>query len=231
MMMMLLNGRYLMIISMVGGLLLMAPPPCRRRKTVMMSKKKRPKTFERKGFGAAPRCPCGSGQTLDLCCDRVRRDPSTATPEEIVRSRYTAYSRGDWEYLMATTSKNNSAYKEDKKAWLAELRDQPFSDYRFLGAEILEASVSPETEEATVLFTAKLKDKDTGSRADFTERSYFNKDDTRGWLYLGGDVSTNSLINLNTGESEDGGDFGLEQQDALQDVQKTSSSPPAAAAS
>ena len=41
-------------------------------------------------------CPCGSGRTYDDCCGRLHRGSDLATtPEELMRSRYTAYSLGN----------------------------------------------------------------------------------------------------------------------------------------
>lgn len=51
----------------------------------------------------APRCPCGSGERYDLCCDRLLRgDALATTAEELMRSRYTAFVRGDGDHLLAT---------------------------------------------------------------------------------------------------------------------------------
>lgn len=48
-------------------------------------------------------CPCDSGLDYQDCCDRFisgREQPGSA--EALMRSRYTAYTQGDAEYLMAT---------------------------------------------------------------------------------------------------------------------------------
>jgi len=40
-------------------------------------------------------CPCGTEIPLDACCGRLlRRAAEAATPEELMRSRYTAYAVG-----------------------------------------------------------------------------------------------------------------------------------------
>ena len=49
------------------------------------------------------RCPCGSGETYADCC-RPRHDGSVPAPtaETLMRSRFTAFARGDTAYLLAT---------------------------------------------------------------------------------------------------------------------------------
>src|SRR3954451_2604667 len=49
------------------------------------------------------RCPCGSGLPLDECCGRLHDGSATAaTAEQLMRSRYSAFARGDAAYLLAT---------------------------------------------------------------------------------------------------------------------------------
>ena len=48
-------------------------------------------------------CPCGRGAPLSSCClPHIEGLTRPATPEELMRSRYTAYSRGDEPYLLKT---------------------------------------------------------------------------------------------------------------------------------
>ena len=50
-----------------------------------------------------PDCPCGSAKPLDLCCRRfISGGAVPETPEELMRSRYTAYALGDEQYLKKT---------------------------------------------------------------------------------------------------------------------------------
>ncbi len=46
-------------------------------------------------------CPCGSGAALDACCGPiVRGERAAPTAERLMRSRFTAFSRGDVAHLM-----------------------------------------------------------------------------------------------------------------------------------
>ncbi|MGA0567620.1 YchJ family protein [Rathayibacter sp. KR2-224] len=47
-------------------------------------------------------CPCGSGEAYGSCCAPLHRGRAAATPEALMRSRYSAFAVGDAEYLRAT---------------------------------------------------------------------------------------------------------------------------------
>lgn len=74
-----------------------------------------------KGFGApkkaAPaspsaaspssKCPCGSGKSYAACCAREHGGEPAASPERLLRSRFSAYALGLVDYLVATTHPRN----------------------------------------------------------------------------------------------------------------------------
>jgi SEC-C motif domain protein len=48
-------------------------------------------------------CPCGSGQTYGLCCGPVHKGTRiAATPEELMRARFTAHALDDYAFLHRT---------------------------------------------------------------------------------------------------------------------------------
>ena len=48
-------------------------------------------------------CPCQSLETYDDCCGRFHRGEALApTAERLMRSRYSAYVRGETDYLLQT---------------------------------------------------------------------------------------------------------------------------------
>ncbi|TRY30049.1 YchJ family protein [Aliiglaciecola sp. M165] len=57
-------------------------------------------------MNATSECPCKSGQLFDLCCkpflDRTTYPPS---PEQLMRSRYSAYQQSDYQYIYDTYAK------------------------------------------------------------------------------------------------------------------------------
>lgn len=49
-------------------------------------------------------CPCGSGRTYDDCCGPlIAGTAPAATAEALMRARYTAYTRVDIDFIMAST--------------------------------------------------------------------------------------------------------------------------------
>lgn len=49
-------------------------------------------------------CPCCSGKPFETCCEPILTGELKAdTSEQLMRSRYTAYTRADADYILATT--------------------------------------------------------------------------------------------------------------------------------
>lgn len=52
---------------------------------------------------AATPCPCGHPSSYEKCCGRLHRgEAAAATPEELMRSRYSAFAVRDEGYLLRT---------------------------------------------------------------------------------------------------------------------------------
>ena len=48
-------------------------------------------------------CPCGTGETYDTCCGPLLANVAQATtPEQLMRSRYTAFATGHADHLFRT---------------------------------------------------------------------------------------------------------------------------------
>ena len=47
-------------------------------------------------------CPCGSGAAYTVCCGRYHAGEAAPDAEALMRSRYSAFVRGDEAYLRAT---------------------------------------------------------------------------------------------------------------------------------
>lgn len=48
-------------------------------------------------------CPCGLNQSYDACCGRfIHGNALPATPEELMRSRYAAYTQANIDYIAQT---------------------------------------------------------------------------------------------------------------------------------
>lgn len=62
--------------------------------------KKTNKPYRKKTIQA---CPCGTGKTYLDCCGRfISQQELPSTPEELMRSRYTAFTQKNMDYLILT---------------------------------------------------------------------------------------------------------------------------------
>jgi SEC-C motif-containing protein len=113
-------------------------------------------------------CVCGSGLDEDACCGPILTGARAPTALALMRSRYTAYVRGDIDYLMRTHHGNPDRAGIEK--WARESR--------WLGLEI----VSVEGDDV-VEFIARGT---SGGRPfEHRERSRFRKIDGA-WFYIDG---------------------------------------------
>jgi SEC-C motif-containing protein len=73
----------------------------------------------------ATACPCGSGRTYDSCCGPLLAGSvRAASPEDLMRSRYTAYVKQDLSYLAKTLHPSQrSDYDEQGAARWARKAD------------------------------------------------------------------------------------------------------------
>lgn len=123
-------------------------------------------------------CPCGSNSTyIDCCGQYIKLDKIPATPEQLMRSRYTAYTIADIDYVFATMRDNalKDADRKESERWA--------KSSKWLGLKILEApEVSIDSNEGTVEFIASyVLDNQTHN---LREHSKFKKYDDR-WYYTG----------------------------------------------
>ncbi len=119
-------------------------------------------------------CPCLSGLEYEACCGRLHGGEAIAsTAEQLMRSRYSAFARGDRDYLLATwhpSTRPDDLVLDDQIRW-----------YRL---DILATSAgTPFDTTGTVEFEAFRKDP-AGSGSQH-EISRFIRADGR-WLYVDG---------------------------------------------
>ena len=90
-------------------------------------------------------CPCGSGKAFDQCCGPLLAGQAAATPEAMMRSRYTAFTKVDMDYLTSSLTPEAAAdfNCDDAKAWAEQAH--------WLGLEIRKA------EGAQVEFVARFR--------------------------------------------------------------------------
>jgi len=131
---------------------------------------------------AAP-CPCGSGDGLAACCGRYLPGVTEApTPTALMRSRYTAFARGDVDHLYRTLHPEHP----DRGAPEALVRRsiaESARAHRYMGLTVLDAAEPDGDGIARVLFHARVFQK--GRELSFVECSDFARD-AMGWRYLRG---------------------------------------------
>ncbi|MBT5855196.1 hypothetical protein HOH87_01005 [bacterium] len=123
-------------------------------------------------------CPCQSGQIYQSCCGPFLMKIATPlTPEQLMRSRYTAFAKVDIDYIQATmTGLALEGFNyDDLKVWAASIE--------WVGLQIISTSTQSDTGE--VVFVASYLD--NGVAGKLQEKSQFvNRGGT--WFYYDGDV-------------------------------------------
>ena len=121
-------------------------------------------------------CPCGKIETYQSCCQPLHQGEKKAdSAEQLMRSRYSAFSKGQIDYLLAThhPSRRNEVD-------LVSLQ-KTLENCQWLKLEILAVEASDNN--GFVEFVAYFKEKAFGA---LRERSRFKKADGQ-WFYLDGE--------------------------------------------
>lgn len=110
-------------------------------------------------------CPCGSGRSFTRCCGQIITDDSAMSAEALMRSRYSAYVLGYWDYLHTS--------------WHPDTRPSSVSptSTHWLGLNIIKSSSN------SVTFIAGFKE--DGKIMLLQETSRFQQID-RHWRYVDG---------------------------------------------
>ncbi|MBL0091227.1 MAG: SEC-C domain-containing protein [Piscinibacter sp.] len=123
-------------------------------------------------------CPCGTGQPYAQCCGRYHAGAlhlQAPDAERLMRSRYSAYTMGLADYLLATWHASTRP---------AALEPDP-PGLKWLGLDLRQHAQQDE-DHATVSFVARSK---LGGRAHrLQETSRFVRELGR-WYYVDGDVA------------------------------------------
>ncbi len=122
------------------------------------------------------KCPCCSGKSYFECCGRfIDGQQIPATPEELMRSRYTAYSEANIDYVMRTM-KGPAAKDFD-----VETTTEWAKRVKFAKLDVKKSSVKKE--KATVEFIAHFTE--NGESRAIHEISDFRKENGI-WFYFDG---------------------------------------------
>ena len=123
-------------------------------------------------------CPCGSGLKYTECCGRfIAGDETPQTAEALMCSRYTAYTKSDFDYLLATWHSSTRPDNLDEK-----------SSQQWIGLKILHTEAGQtDDSEGVVEFIARYKI--NGRAFRLHEISHFVKEGGR-WFYVEGDIQS-----------------------------------------
>ncbi|MGL5224650.1 MAG: YchJ family protein [Aeromonas sp.] len=121
-------------------------------------------------------CPCGTARPLEQCCGTLHHGAPAHSPEQLMRSRYSAFVLGLGEYLVHSW---HPAYLGALTA--AELSH---TDTCWDGLSIIASQGGPDDETGMVEFKAWFIDED--ARHCLHERSHFVRYQGR-WVYTDGE--------------------------------------------
>lgn len=119
-------------------------------------------------------CPCGGGDYAQCCARFIERGEAPQTAEELMRSRYTAYTQRNDAYLLAT--------------WHASRRPAPpvtEDGLKWLGLEVRRHK--SDGDRGIVEFVARYRD-GSGRAHRLHETSGFVREGGR-WFYMDGNFS------------------------------------------
>jgi SEC-C motif domain protein len=122
-------------------------------------------------------CPCGNEIPVKDCCLTIiegKRDPATA--EELLRARYTAFTRGDVDFILEThhSSTHDQVSREEIEDWSKN------SVWHGLKIVQKEAGTS-EDQKGSIIFAAHYEAE--GKSQEHWEKSFFEKENGK-WRFL-----------------------------------------------
>ncbi len=128
-------------------------------------------------------CPCGTLKDYSNCCGPLHKGLTKAeSAEQLMRSRFSAFSRENAEYIFDTTHHN---YKTDNDKIEIE---QSITRFKWLRLDIHDKRAgTSEDKQGIVEFTAHFVDTHTGQTGSVRERSNFLKVKDN-WFYTEGET-------------------------------------------
>ncbi len=124
-------------------------------------------------------CPCGSDQLFVNCCEPIisgKKDATTA--QELMRSRYTAFTQSNIGYLMRSHSAKTRPIKERKSI------EEWAKSVNWMGLTIIQAQAGEASDEiGYVEFKALYLE--NGKPQQIHEKSVFQRENGK-WMYVSG---------------------------------------------
>lgn len=138
---------------------------------------------------AEQECPCESGQPYQQCCGQyIENELAAPTPEALMRSRYTAYTQANIDYIEATMRGKALTHfnKDNAKEWARQIT--------WIYLKVLKVDYIPGENHGQVEFIAKYQLQ--GQPQQVHERSSFEYQDGR-WYYTYGILPSKAKIKRN----------------------------------
>lgn len=131
-------------------------------------------------------CPCGSGLLLQSCCLPLIQGKKTAeTAEQLLRSRYTAFTRGDVDYIVSSHHPRTREHvkRDEIEEWSRTSE--------WLGLEILKSEAGgPNDEKGALAIHVRYRSTEAveegavpGEVTDHLELSLFERDEAQ-WKFV-----------------------------------------------
>ncbi len=124
-------------------------------------------------------CPCGSGRSFATCCEPIINGKSDAvTAQELMRSRYTAFTMANVDYLMCSHHSTTRPDKERKsiEKWAKSVK--------WMGLTVLKTQ-SGEANDEVGYVEFKAFFMENGKPEQIHETSLFQRENGK-WVYVSG---------------------------------------------
>ena len=128
-------------------------------------------------------CPCGTLRDYSNCCGPIHSGLAKAeSAEQLMRSRFSAFSRENIDYIVDTTHHNYIANSDKAEIEKSVMR------FKWLRLDILNKKAGTTADKHGIVeFTAHFVDTLTGQTGSVTERSNFLKVKDK-WFYTDGET-------------------------------------------
>ena len=124
-------------------------------------------------------CPCGSSRSFDTCCEPIiSGKKEAATAQELMRSRYTAFTLANGNYLMRSHHASTRPNREQKsiEKWAKSVQWVRLTVLNTDAGEINDAIGYVEFKAVFI---------ENGSLQHIHEKSLFQRQDQK-WVYVSG---------------------------------------------
>ena len=116
-------------------------------------------------------CPCGSELDLEKCClPLIQGKVKAATAQDLLRARYTAFTRGDVDFILRITVGHVTKSIEKRLRIGRKARDG-------LGSKLFNLKWAKRNNDTgTIVFGAHYRDRKDGKDHEHWEKSFFEKE-------------------------------------------------------